>query len=146
MRACCKCGSEFSPTGNNYRCPPCRKIYDKAWREKRRADGKTASGTRMPREYHRAYEAKYFAEPENRSRRNAQMRAYSKAPKTRLHHKARWAVQRAVQAGRLTKQPCEVCGHNPADAHHDDYNKPLDVRWLCRTHHVEHHAKAEGKS
>ena len=26
-------------------------------------------------------------------------------------------------------------------AHHDDYNRPLTVRWLCKTHHGLWHAK-----
>lgn len=39
----------------------------------------------------------------------------------------------------LTRQPCEVCGSEKAQAHHDDYSKPLDVRWLCTTHHAEWH-------
>ena len=47
----------------------------------------------------------------------------------------------AIRDGKLTKQPCEVCGDTAVDAHHDDYLKPLDVRWLCRKHHLEHHRK-----
>lgn len=27
-----------------------------------------------------------------------------------------------------------------ANAHHDDYAKPLEVRWLCALHHQRHHA------
>lgn len=48
-------------------------------------------------------------------------------------------VWRAIGAGRIVRQPCEMCGHKVADAHHDDYAAPLDVRWLCRSHHKEHH-------
>ena len=45
----------------------------------------------------------------------------------------------SIRDGRLIRKPCEVCGEIKVDAHHDDYERPLDVRWLCRTHHSEHH-------
>ncbi|MFC3331681.1 hypothetical protein ACFOEM_04310 [Paenalcaligenes hominis] len=38
---------------------------------------------------------------------------------------------------------CEVCGKSKVDAHHDDYSKPLEVRWLCREHHMQHHARLD---
>lgn len=51
-----------------------------------------------------------------------------------------FAVNGAIKRGDMERQPCEVCGVSPAQAHHDDYSKPLDVRWLCTLHHAEHHA------
>lgn len=48
-------------------------------------------------------------------------------------------VAKAIKGGVLTRLPCEVCAAGKADAHHDDYSKPLDVRWLCRSHHQQHH-------
>lgn len=50
------------------------------------------------------------------------------------------AVRSAMASGALVRQPCEVCGRAKTDAHHDDYTKPLAVRWLCRSHHAEWHA------
>lgn len=50
-------------------------------------------------------------------------------------------VAKAVQEGRLVRQPCEVCGEARAVAHHDDYARPLAVRWLCRQHHQEWHER-----
>lgn len=49
------------------------------------------------------------------------------------------ATGNAIRDGRLVRQPCEVCGNIVSQAHHDDYSKPLDVRWLCTTHHAEWH-------
>lgn len=56
-------------------------------------------------------------------------------------------TEQAIVKGVLKVQPCEVCGKLPmfrdgrvgVQAHHDDYNKPLEVRWLCQPHHHEWH-------
>lgn len=51
-------------------------------------------------------------------------------------------VSYAYRVGRLVPGPCEVCGSTgKVDAHHDDYEKPLDVRWFCRTHHSAIHGQ-----
>lgn len=49
--------------------------------------------------------------------------------------RARQVVRQMVRRGRITRQPCEVCGNPKTHAHHDDYSKPLEVRWLCHVHH-----------
>lgn len=51
------------------------------------------------------------------------------------------AVNLAIKNGEIAPQACEKCGSIPADAHHDDYSKPLDLRWLCRSHHREIHGR-----
>lgn len=56
---------------------------------------------------------------------------------------AHLAVRRALVSGSLEKQRCEVCGHDAVDAHHDRYDEPLKVRWLCRRHHVRLHQGGE---
>jgi len=56
-----------------------------------------------------------------------------------LKHAAHREMTRAMRRGELLKQPCEVCGADKVDGHHDDYSKPLSVRWLCRRHHIEAH-------
>lgn len=54
-------------------------------------------------------------------------------------HKADVAVGRALAKGELKREPCEQCGKRKSEAHHDDYSKPLAVRWLCRPHHRQWH-------
>jgi hypothetical protein len=54
-------------------------------------------------------------------------------------HTAHLAMTAAIRRGELVRKPCEVCGDPKTDGHHDDYSKPLEVRWLCRVHHIEHH-------
>jgi hypothetical protein len=60
-----------------------------------------------------------------------------------IKYDAHLAVQRAVKNGDLAKQSCEVCGAVEVDAHHDQYDEPLRVRWLCRRHHMRLHHYGE---
>jgi diphthamide biosynthesis methyltransferase len=43
-----------------------------------------------------------------------------------------------VKRGIIEKKGCIICG-DLAEAHHEDYDKPLEIIWLCRKHHLEHH-------
>lgn len=54
---------------------------------------------------------------------------------------ARRQVTAAIRSGRLVRQPCEICGERRSEAHHEDYSRSLDVRWLCRKHHNQRHAE-----
>ena len=40
--------------------------------------------------------------------------------------------------GKLIPQPCR-CGSLDVQMHHRDYNKPLEVEWLCKSCHVASH-------
>jgi len=48
-------------------------------------------------------------------------------------------VGNSIRDKKLMRMPCEICGEIKSEAHHDDYSKPLSVRWLCKHHHTEHH-------
>ena len=53
--------------------------------------------------------------------------------------KARRQLRWALESGKLTRLPCEVCGLKDSYGHHHDYSLPLDVEWLCRQHHADKH-------
>lgn len=48
-------------------------------------------------------------------------------------------VARAIRSGELERLPCERCGCESSMAHHESYDRPLDVTWLCSIHHKERH-------
>ncbi|MEQ1945174.1 hypothetical protein ABMA32_22405 [Mesorhizobium sp. VNQ89] len=54
---------------------------------------------------------------------------------------AQRALRSALKMGMLHPEPCCVCGVEPAEAHHPDYDRPMDVVWLCRKHHKAEHAR-----
>jgi hypothetical protein len=70
-----------------------------------------------------------------------------------IRQRVQQCVYRAIREGVLVIKPCEVCGAHPTEtqsngrtrrgvvAHHDDYNQPLNVRWLCKPCHIRWHAR-----
>ena len=95
----------------------------------------------------------------NRDRLAANQRRYHASEKGQAKAKARrrppeqiQAINKlnwALQSGRIEfPGVCEDCGREGTryeiHAHHDDYSKPYDVRWLCRSCHMEHHYVRRG--
>jgi len=65
--------------------------------------------------------------PSNRSSRSNQ-------------HTAHLEYNRALNKGLLVKSDCEICGSsNRICGHHNDYNKPLEVVWMCTACHNKWH-------
>ena len=150
MKTCFKCSRSLPATefyrhpqmdnGRLGKCKECTKRDARGNREKRidyyRAYDR-ARGSRQSSE--RAREL-YRANPE--PRREAKRRWAAKNP---LQRRATTAVGNALRDGKLHRAPCEVCGTSDnVQGHHDDYSRPLDVRWLCVTHHAEHHKQQRG--
>lgn len=67
-------------------------------------------------------------------------RAWQAADPRRAHcHRE---VKKAIREGRLERpDDCSVCGPTDyqIDAHHEDYDKPLEIMWLCRRCHTRLH-------
>jgi hypothetical protein len=77
-----------------------------------------------------------------RERRREYMRRWSQTKKGR----AKVTVRGARRRGDLVPaEMCELCDQ-PAEhmhAHHEDYDRPLDVRWLCARCHATLHRGSE---
>jgi len=55
------------------------------------------------------------------------------------------AVARAVRNGLLVRMPCIRCGKEKTEAHHEDYDKPLEVMWLCTPCHKQRHKELKAE-
>lgn len=71
------------------------------------------------------------------------------SPAQRLRAVARATVRVYLTRGKIIKaETCELANDTckgKLEAHHEDYAKPLVVRWLCRSHHVRLECEKAGK-
>ena len=112
-----------SPDGLSHKCKTCQKVYDKA----------------RSKDKHRELQRRIYSQTEEGkiSGSRAKAKYIKKNPKKT---KAQAIVCRAIRAGNLFAEPCCECGTTESvHAHHDDYAKPLNVRWLCAAHHQQWH-------
>lgn len=127
-KTCFKCG-ETLPLTQFYRHPQmadghlnkCKVCARKDVRLNRRAN----------RDYYNKYDSRRYKEMQRWPQRDAQKR------------RATAMVNIRVQRGTMVRPTnCAQCGRTdlPIEAHHDDYSKPLDVRWLCTSCHDNEHA------
>lgn len=120
----CPCGAERKPT-ERYFCTICKARAAQKHRE------------RLGKEKQLAYQRSYYQE-----NREKILEKRKTDPEIKFKYAVRSITNKAIRNGILVRQSCEVCGTSEkVEAHHDDYNKPLEVRWLCRTHHDEHHGR-----
>lgn len=147
MRQCRTCGESkplmdfYSQTNGNLQrdCKECWKAYVKANRLARADQYAAYERGRATLPHRIALRQAYAATPEGKAKGSQAKRAYSE--RNPIKRAAVTAVNNAIRSGRINRQPCEVCGNPKAQAHHDDYSKPLDVRWLCTKHHAEWHRR-----
>lgn len=118
-------------------CKECWKVYVKANRLVRAEQYREYERGRAGLPHRVAAREAYAQTPEGKAAAIRAKRAFIE--RNPIKRAAHVMVGNALRCGRLTRQPCEVCGVEKAQAHHDDYSKPLDVRWLCTTHHAEWH-------
>ena len=136
MKVCFKCGQKLL-LSEFYRHPKMADGHLGKCKECAKKD--VSANYAKHRERYAAYERSRFQRPE----RKKQIVKYQRQRRVRNPNRyaANVAVSNAIRDRRLIRQPCEVCGNPKAQAHHEDYGRPLDVMWLCRKHHLERHGK-----
>jgi hypothetical protein len=150
MKHCRECGTDkpedqfhkraASVDGLSAKCKSCQSEYDKA----RANDPKRVKAREEYQKTEKGIEAGKRAKRSWANKNKGKVLEVTQRYRASNPNKAKahGMVSYAVKCGNLHKEPCEICGSSEAvHAHHDDYAKPLNVRWLCAVHHKQWHAK-----
>ena len=134
MKACKKCGEE-KPLNEFYKAPRAKEGRDSSCKECRKA--MVRANRKRKLDCYRDYD---------RKRGNRHQPGYVKRYRQQnaIKQQAHNRVNHALIDGRIQRPDnCEECGESRhgVHAHHDDYARQLDVRWLCPGCHHQWHAK-----
>ena len=129
MKKCFKCG-EVKPLSGFYKHKQMKDGHVNKCKECNKADVSSYRVVNIDKI--RAYD---------RKRGNRQNKGYLKEYREKYpkKYKAHILVNNHKRKGNISESPCEYCGGLNVVAHHDDYDKPLNIRWLCQAHHKQWH-------
>lgn len=116
--------------GRKSECKLCSNVRSVAWHEANRERARDRT-----RQWH-------LANPD-RSRAHKREWMERNADRMRLAGQAHSLVHEAIKRGELIRgTKCESCDKEGfCEASHEDYSRPLDVRWLCRPCHRQKDAQ-----
>lgn len=147
MEKACRCCGQIKPISEYYahsktadgylgKCKECQKANTKAARERRPEYYREYDKSRANLPHRVKARAEYSQTERGKDRHTAASKAWiGKHPNRRAVH---CILNNAIKSGKVKPQPCIKCGKK-AHAHHSDYDRPLDVIWLCPKHHKEAH-------
>ena len=155
-KRCCRCKQDVDillfgidksrNDGMAPRCKPCRKII---------AQEKTEVSKKYYNLHRDELAEKRLENIDARREYDKRYRQENKAKIALYHKKRRFnnpkkeyairSINNAIKLGKMVKpQVCSFCGEvKKLDGHHEDYDKPLEVIWLCRRCHMAVHAELE---
>ena len=127
------------------RCPHCRQMQGEFRRNRKSVDGLHSWCIECERARGRLWREQHLEQVRAKARRK-NARPLPRAPTRdvpRLARAAHMYIKKEVRDGRLVRPvECPRCGSRDykVHAHHEDYNKPAEVTWLCAKCHRRHHA------
>lgn len=119
---------------DNYYCLDCKVCHCAIKREMRKSGKwlKTERNKNVSEQQREKVKQKRLADRQNINYKEFQKKKF----------RAQDAARRAIKKGVISRsETCHSCGkEKKTDAHHDDYDRPLDVIFLCRSCHLALHA------
>lgn len=147
MKICFKCGitkdrSEFyrHPKMADGLCGKCKDCTrrDNTLNRRAKLDYYQAYDRERGNLSHRAKSRKEYATTEN-GRKALRRAAASWAVRNPRKRAAQVLFRNWMRFHPEAWSPCVICGSDKSQGHHENYDKPLEVVWLCAAHHAERH-------
>ena len=126
-------------TGYRTNCKQCESFNNKNFREQNKENLKIKR-----RERTGAKQKRYCTDPLQRKRNEDIYRSQRKYPEKAA---ARIFLNSYIRMGKIMKPDiCEMCLKKiKIEGHHEDYSKPLEVKWVCKRCHANLHWNSKTK-